>query len=41
MFAENAVGLEVMLSVSYIKPVLLHEKIFAVWEKVAQMPLLP
>ena len=30
VFAENLVGLGFLLSVSYIKPILTHEKLFAV-----------
>ena len=40
VFAENLFGLGFLQSVSYIKPIPAHEKIFAVGKKVAQMPLL-
>ena len=40
VFADNLVGLGFLQPVSYIKPLPTHEKLFAVWEKLAQMPLL-
>ena len=33
VFAENLVGLGLLQSVSYIKPILTHEKLFAVGKK--------
>ena len=38
VFAEKLVGLSFLESVSYIKPMRTHEKIFAV-VKIGQMPL--
>ena len=38
--ADNLVGLAFLYSISYIKSISTHEKIFAVGKKVAQMPLL-
>ena len=40
VFAEISVGLGFLWSVSYIKLIPTHEQLFAVGEKVAQMPRL-
>ena len=40
VFAENFGWVAFLVSVSYVKQLLTHEKAFAVVKKVAQMPLL-